>query len=192
MSIETMNSSAPFRQEMWRPIRGYESSYQVSTLGRVKSVRREVIDRKCRRTFPEKILNPTMSDGKQPYYYVSLSKEGRVKKRMVHRLVAETFIANPLEKEQVNHKNGNVLDNRVCNLEWVTNAENTQHAYDNWLNKTGQMKISFGGRTQNLKKWCEELRLPYKRIYNRIKYLGWSIEEAFSYDKGVWHNHVGN
>ncbi len=50
--------------------------------------------------------------------------------RRVHRLVAETFIPNPLNLPQVNHKNGNKLDCKVNNLEWATNSENTQHAYD--------------------------------------------------------------
>lgn len=178
------------RNEIWKSIKDYEGRYEVSNLGRVRSIERIVVDSKCTRTFHEKILVPTRNNGKQPYYYVSLSKDGKPRKRMVHRLVAETFIDNPMNKEQVNHIDGNVLNNEVNNLEWCTNAENTQHAYDTWLNQNGQLHITYRGETHSLMKWCRELGLNYKRTYYRIKYGKWSIEKAF--EKEVMKNHVRN
>lgn len=117
-------------REVWKPVIGFESSYEVSSLGRVKSVMRIIVDRKCVRIFKGKILKPTEHNGKQPYFYVSLSNGGKIRKYLVHRLVAEAFIPNPLCKEQVNHIDGNPQNNSVENLEWCTNSENTQHAYD--------------------------------------------------------------
>lgn len=182
----------PFQKEIWKPIKDYEGLYEVSNLGRVRSVERTIVDSKCVRVFHEKTLKPTKHSGKQPYCYVSLSKNRKVRKRMVHRLVAETFIANPLNKEQVNHKDGNVLNNCVENLEWCTNAENTQHAYDTWLNKKGQLHIEYKGVMHSLRKWCDLLNINYKRAYYRIKHCNWSFEKMINYEFGGNENHVRN
>ena len=63
------------------------------------------------------------------YLRVELHNNKKIKKFFIHRLVAEYFISNPLNKEQVNHKDGNKLNNNVENLEWVTNQENSNHAW---------------------------------------------------------------
>ena len=148
----------------WRKIEGYEN-YFVSNTGEVKR--------------NNKILNPTRHNGKQPYCYVSLCKNGKSHKFLVHRLVANAFIDNPLNKPQVNHIDGNPLNNTVENLEWVTNAENTQHAYDNNLNKNKPLHITFNGETKCLRKWCRDLNLNYKKTWSRLKKLHWSIEKCF-------------
>jgi len=66
--------------------------------------------------------------------------EGKQKRMRVHRLVAETFINNPMNKPYVNHKDGNRINNNVINLEWVTPSENTQHAVNIGLFKSGVAK----------------------------------------------------
>lgn len=108
-------------EEIWKDVVGYEGFYQVSNLGRVKSI----IGRKG---FPAGYIAKN-SVGNNGYPRVALSIYGESKFYSVHRLVATAFIPNPDSKPQVNHKNGIKTDNRVENLEWVTSQENCVHAY---------------------------------------------------------------
>ena len=112
-------------QEIWKDIEGYEGLYQVSNLGRIKSLQKGIKKEKIRKQFYKKDSG---------YLLITLSKENKLHTYSVHRLVAKAFIPNPNNKEQVNHKNGIKDDNRVENLEWNTSSENIQHAY-----KTGLM-----------------------------------------------------
>lgn len=139
--------------EIWKDIKGYEGLYQVSNHGRVRSLDRIIVDNWCTRKFKGQVLNPTEHNGKQPYLYVSLSKQGEVKKYFVHQLVAETFIPNPENKPQVNHKDGDPQNNKASNLEWVTNAENTQHAYNTGLNSKSKKCTLINIKTKEMKKF---------------------------------------
>jgi len=73
--------------------------------------------------------------GANGYYYVDIHEDGNAKKVAVHRLLALHFIPNPDNKRTVNHIDGNKLNNDLSNLEWSTDAENIQHAYDTNLHK---------------------------------------------------------
>ena len=98
--------------EEWRDIEGYEGLYQVSNLGRVRSLN-------CRgHKGCIGILTPRL-DGKG-YEMVALYKEGKARNTKVHRLVAQAFIPNPNNYPQVNHKDENKINNNVSNLEWCT------------------------------------------------------------------------
>lgn len=108
--------------EEWRQIAGCEGSYEASSLGNVRSLPR--IDSRGNRS-SGKILRP-FRDGNKGYVAVDLHN----KRTKLHRIIAQTFIANPENKGQVNHKNGNPADNRAENLEWVTGQENIRHSYD--------------------------------------------------------------
>lgn len=100
--------------EEWRPIKNYEGLYEVSSLGRIKSLR------------TGRLMSPAPdSDG---YATVSLFKIKRKTYRW-HRLVLEAFVGNTEGKGQINHIDGNKLNNRLENLEWATPSENAIHAY---------------------------------------------------------------
>lgn len=103
--------------EEWKDVIGYEGLYQVNNLGEV---------RRLYRNSDPKILKQHVY---RKYKYVSLSKRSRQTFKRVHRLVAEAFIPNPSGKSQVNHINGNKLDNSANNLEWTTQSENMLHRY---------------------------------------------------------------
>ena len=112
--------------EIWKDIEGFEGRYQVSNLGRVKSLERTVWDnRGYYKTVSEKILKPQKKGN--GYLQVQLSQDGKEKWYLVHRLVAIAFLPNPNNLPQVNHISEDKLDNRVSNLEWVTCKENTNH-----------------------------------------------------------------
>lgn len=109
--------------EIWKDIEGYEGEYQISNLGRVKSLPKKCFNGKGYFIKAGRILKPIQD--KKGYLNVWLRKN--IFK--VHRLVAMTFIPNPDNLPQVNHKDGNKTNNKVINLEWVTDGENLLHAY---------------------------------------------------------------
>lgn len=113
--------------ELWKSIEGYEGFYEVSSYGRVKSLKRSMIGKKLNKRFNDKIISQALSK-KNSYYHVLLHKLGTRKNMLVHRLVALAFIEKPFKDVEVNHKDGNKLNNNVNNLEWVTKSENNIHA----------------------------------------------------------------
>ena len=115
------------KQEIWKDIEGYEGYYQISSFGMVKATSRIYIDSLNRRRFiKEKYLK--ISVIYSGYCCVLLNAKNK-KSFSIHRLVAKAFIPNPLKLPQVNHKNGDKLNNTVANLEWVTASENIYHAH---------------------------------------------------------------
>lgn len=112
--------------ETWRPVVGLEGCYEVSDLGRIRSLDRVVNNGWGGRHVPSQIIRTQVNWKAGGYEYVAFSREDRVVRRKVHRAVAEAFIG-PCDKE-VNHIDGNKLNNRVSNLEYVTSSQNKQHA----------------------------------------------------------------
>ena len=112
---------------MWKKFiyEGQETDYSVSTEGEV------------RKDTTNYILSQS---SQQDYKFVGLIINGKQKRMRVHRMVALTFIDNPDNKPYVNHINGNRSDNNVENLEWVTPSENTQHAVNTGLFKSGRTR----------------------------------------------------
>lgn len=115
--------------ETWKDICNFEGLYQVSSLGRVKSLPKRYGNQRTIR--PEQVLNANLDKG--GYLQLVLSKNDKQFLKKVHRLVSEAFIPCSLpfvssRNPQINHLNGNKLDNRVENLEWCTPLQNKRHA----------------------------------------------------------------
>ena len=116
--------------EIWKDIPGYDGFYQISDFGRVKSLYRKVPHPTIgSQTIREKIKAPTKNV--KGYIKIALCKEGKYGYFSSHRLVGLAFIPNPNNLPWINHKNLITFDNRVQNLEWCTESENTKHAWDN-------------------------------------------------------------
>lgn len=114
------------KNEEWRDVVGYEGLYQVSSMGRVKSLERKDC---LGRTVKERILKSRTN--RYGYMEVNLCADGKRKMLKVHRLVCQAFHDNPDNKPEVNHVNEDKTDNRACNLEWSTRRENNNHGTRN-------------------------------------------------------------
>lgn len=158
--------------EQWEFVHDFEN-YLISTLGNVKTVNGK----------PKKIVYDNKGYGR-----VELWKNNKGRKFRVHRLVAETFIPNPLGKEQVNHIDGNKKNNCVSNLEWVTPKENIRHAIENNLSsiKYGSKNLSSklkeedvkyirenAGINKSVRELSEIYNVSTTTIYNIINYKKW-------------------
>lgn len=125
--------------EEWKDIKNYEGLYQVSNLGRVRSVDHYASNGKTQILYKGKIKR-LQSNKKNDYLSVILSKNNKEKRVYIHRLVAESFIKKIDGKDEVNHIDGNKHNNIVENLEWVTSQENKQHAYSLGLYDTEKFR----------------------------------------------------
>lgn len=127
--------------EEWKDCVGYEDCYEISNQGKVRSKDRQSISygtRMCDRKGRER----KSYCGKNGYMYVDLCKEGNRKTWNVHKLVAMTFISNPLGLPQVDHIDRNKTNNNVSNLRWVSNAENQANRGMPKNNTSGEMYVT--------------------------------------------------
>lgn len=127
--------------EKWKHVKGYEGLYLVSDRGRVMSLPRKRTNGGITKPKILKMIKHGRNKRNTPKYNaVALYKNGARKKFLVHRLVAEAFIKNDLNKPFINHKDGNPSNNNVNNLEWCTPKENVHHAWKNGLCKNSVKK----------------------------------------------------
>lgn len=165
-SLERTISDLP--GEIWKDIEGFEGKYQVSNLGRVKSLTRKVWNY----TKPGRILKPSMKEN--GYLRVGLSNGDKSEKHAhVHRLVATAFIPNPCNFPEVNHKNLNKADNRAENLEWCTSRYNKAHFRNSPYAKNADNKKA---RTLNNK--SIQYILDHKDEVCNMYKLGYSVQEV--------------
>lgn len=137
------------KYEIWKPVIGYEGFYEVSNLGRLRSVDKYIKGKgNSIRLKKGKILKSQIT--KIGYLLVVLTKDKKIKGQYVHRLVAEAFIPNPTNLPCVNHKNECKTDNRIENLEWCTYGYN----------------INYGTRNEKVSK---ALTKPKKPIKSKLK-----------------------
>lgn len=123
------------KQEIWKDIPGSEGLYQVSSLGRIKGLPRDVNNHTGVIHLKERYLKGhPVTKG---YIQVQLASRPKRLVKLIHVLVAQAFIPNPHNYPQVNHINGVKSDNRAENLEWCDNSMNQIHAYKLGLNRRG-------------------------------------------------------
>lgn len=122
-------------EEIWKPVVGFETRYEVSNMGRIRSLPHEtLIERKKGKPYILKkkgayvIPQPRRHGYMAVWLYGNGGNNGRAGKQYsVHRIVAEAFIPNPNNYAEVNHINEDKTDNRACNLEWCSHVQNSNH-----------------------------------------------------------------
>ena len=157
-------------EEVWKDIKDFEGLYQISNLGRVRSIKNK-----------NRLLKPYIIHN--GYCVISLCKDGIKFRKKIHRLVAESFIKNNLNKPQVNHKNGIKTDNFAGNLEWTTASENVRHCFSVLGHKAGYWNKGRNGRKSKLSKMV----LQIKDDVVIAKFYGCCEAERYT---GVGHSHI--
>lgn len=180
LQIKTKN----LEDEIWKDIENYESIYQISNCGRIKSLDRYIYQRDAEgnlyeRFVPEKVLSLKKNNG-NGYIVASLSNgfEQQSSNFYIHILVAKHFIPNIFNKPTVNHIDGNKSNNCVNNLEWATQKEQAQHAIKNNLTTVNTKKLNEEKAVEIYKLvWSNQYTVKeISNIYDISKYTIWAIK----------------
>lgn len=144
--------------EIWKPVPGFEGRYEVSSLGRFKALKREIVYKDGRRgVLSEKMIRGSLN--LTGYYTVSFDTKI---KRLAHRVVAEAFFGVPEYRKTVNHKDGDKTNNCVENLEWASYKDNNTHARQIGLNKQH-------GEKSNLHKYSDQFIEAVRNVHEKYK-----------------------
>lgn len=160
-------------EEIWKDVVGYEELYQVSNTGKI-------ISRRCELRFQ------TNNYG---YKTVTLYKNGKPKRKTVHRIVAEAFIPNLSNYPQINHIDENKANNCVSNLEWCTSSTNNLKYHQNHPFKKrkgkrkGQRVVQFSLSGEPIKEWDNT-----RQVFVETGMSDWSISQCC---RGVWKTAYG-
>lgn len=166
--------------ELWKDINGYEGYYQVSSYGRVRGLTRKIYPRTGSKPYIVKgriIKDGTSTGG---YRMITLSKDGNNNIFRVHRLVAEAFIPNPLNKSTVNHKDECVTNNNVKNLEWMSQSENNNYGTRKYRQRHHPNVVGHKFNITKEKLYKDLAHLTYDEISNKY---GVSRTTIISYAK---------
>ena len=161
-------------KEIWADIKGYEGLYQISTFGNIKSLSRPVKHSNGGTKIIRERLLKTKVNSTTGYREVGLSRDGKQKYHLVHKLIAEAFIDNPHRLPVVNHIDGCKTNNDVSNLEWTTYSENIRHAFTNGLSKNNMTnEISrAGNEVQKKQVRCIDDGLVFDSAREAADYYG--------------------
>lgn len=169
-------------QEEWKDIKGFEGYYQISTHGRIRSVNRKIYQPHNQKDSLYKSRIRKATKDKRGYLEINLCKNCKSKKYLVHRLVAETFIPNPHNYPQVNHKDENKMNNSVDNLEWCSAKYNSNYGCRN-------KKVS-AARTNNMYNQkpviCLETRMVYINSRDAERKTGYKARSIRAVCEGIY------
>lgn len=154
--------------EIWKDVVGYESLYQVSNYGQVKSLDRQKWNGGSYYLHRGRTLKQSINN--MGYPVVNLSVDGKRTVTLVHRIVAQAFIFNRESLPLVNHKDGNKLNNHVSNLEWSTYEENNRHAIIKGLNKV-KKRLKATNRSTGEVLFFESAREADRQLGISYKYI---------------------
>lgn len=154
-------------EEIWKDIIGYEGLYQVSSLGRVRSLDRY----DSNNHFLKGRILKLSANGKG-YLKVALNSNGKAKTYSVHRLVLQSFIPNPDNLPQVNHKDENKTNNNVDNLEWCDNSYNLNYGTRKIRERNTKLKNGYWSGLSSKEyrnKYYQENKDKIKKYYQEHK-----------------------
>lgn len=151
-------------QEIWKDIEGYEGHYKVSNTGKIKSLERNV-NHSYSGTIRKKERILKIKINQNGYANVCLCLNGISNYQRIHRLVAYAFLKNKNNKREVNHIDGNKLNNNINNLEWCTRSENLKHAFATGLhiNKSSK-KVNQYSKNGKFIKTHKSMKAAYREL----------------------------
>lgn len=177
--------------EIWKDVP--ELPYKISNLGIVKRD-----ENSPHRHKGKQCVKPYLNN--KGYLCINLYKNSKVYKFQIHRLIAIAFIPNPANLPEINHKDGNPLNNDIANLEWCTHQYNMQHAWDTGLHdrdrpanagvkrKTSSSKYHGVSWSEERQKWCA--RVAYKKQLYLVKRFNSEVEAAQAVDQVIKDNNL--